>query len=264
MRERRKASRYSFGATGRLHLPRQVTGANVVVRVISTLGCELEDAEVPEPGKKCEVYLDWQDVHIGVEAEVVWKRRGRMGLKFLSLDRESHRRLRDLCQALSMPQASTPAPEPAKAAASAIDFKPIPLAEHVAPLPTAPSPPPQVAAAQPAKRERRRVPRYVSELRAHVRNPGTGETRKVRLITLSILGGCLEGGELPDTGQNCDLNTEWQGRPLRVAGHIVWKSKGGRAGLRFTALDETTDRLLRQICSNLRLQPLAPLPPGGE
>ena len=105
------------------------------------------------------------------------------------------------------------------------------------------------------------MPRYVSELRASVSNPATGKSSNVALITLSVLGGCLEGAGLPAPGQNCEIVADWDGRELRLPGQIIWKFKDKRAGIKFDHLEPETERMLRQVCANLRLQPLAPLPP---
>ena len=256
MRERRSVSRYPLGMTGRLHRPEGGTGTNVVVRMISTRGCEIEGAGAPAPGRKCELYLDWRDTHIGVEAEVVWKdAKGRAGLKFLSVDKETQQRLTALCATLSRQPASDALSEPRAASVPAAG--PATARESTKAAP-APSPPPKPA------RERRRVPRYVSELRAGITNPATGATAKVKLLTLSVLGGCLEGKGLPESGEKCELNTEWNGQPLRLPADVVWKSKGERVGLKFASLDPATEQLLRQVCSNLRLQPFAPLPPEPQ
>jgi hypothetical protein len=86
----------------------------------------------------------------------------------------------------------------------------------------APEPPP--------KRERRKVPRYVSELRTSISSPVTGAGSDVALITLSVLGGCIEGEALPEAGQPCELTTEWEGRELKIQGQVVWKSQRARPG----------------------------------
>ncbi len=257
MRKSRKVSRYPFGLAGRLHPAGGGVGANVVVRVISTEGCEIDRAEGPSVGKKCELYFDWQGAQIGVEARVVWRdAQGRMGLKFLYVDSQSQTRLNELCTTLRSHPLSAPLPEKAEAAPSVPDSAPAPQPAR----PTAvPSPPPRPARG----RERRRVPRYVSELPAYVSNPATGATLKVILVTLSVLGGCLDGSGLPEPGRKCDLITEWEGKPLLIEGEIVWKGKE-QVGLKFAPVDEKADKMLRQICGNLRLQPLAPLPPEPQ
>jgi hypothetical protein len=98
-------------------------------------------------------------------------------------------------------------------------------------------------------------------LPARLSNLDTGATSSVTLVGLSVLGGCLEGPQLPEAGQKCELDTEWEGKSLLVQGDIVWTGRG-QAGLKFVSLDEAGQRLLREICANLRLQPMAPMPPG--
>lgn len=249
MAERRKIPRYVFKTKGRLHPESGGVGANVVIGVISTQGCSVAGAEGPEVGKKCELYIDWQGTELGLQAEVVAREAdGSLGLRFLDADRDTQRRLGELCTALRIQAPTGQAPE--------IDHGPLPAARVPLPAPlAAPTPKPLPV------RERRKVPRYVSELRAHVTNSATGASIYVRLVTLSILGGCLEGRETPEKGVRCDLNTEWNGKPLSVAADIVWKNPQGRVGFRFGPLDPAAERLLREICSNLRLQPLASVPP---
>ena len=104
------------------------------------------------------------------------------------------------------------------------------------------------------------MPRYVSEMRARVSAATGEESFRVRLITLSILGCCLEGEVLPEPSANCELSTDWEGKMLQLSGEVKWK-KGNQAGIRFLSPDDAAVRLLRNICSSLRLQPLAPLPP---
>jgi len=251
MRERRKAPRYQLGVVGRLHRPRARVGGEVLVQVISTLGCGLERAEGLSVGEKCELYFQWQNVVLGVGAQVVCRdAMGRMGLKFVSVDRDTQKRLSELCVTLSRRTLSTP-PVKEKEAETA---RPA-AAPAAKPLP--PTPP-----AQPAgQRERRRVPRYVSELSTQLSNPTTGATSTVTLVTLSVLGGCMEGSGLPEPGQQCELIAEWEGRTLRIESEVVWKSKE-QVGIKFAFLAADAGQLLRQICANLRLQPLAPLPPG--
>ncbi len=254
MRERRKVPRYLLGLSGRLHPAGERMGTNVVVRVISTLGCEIEGAEGPGVGKKCELYIDWRDMQIGVEARVVRRdREGRMGLKFLPADKNTQQRLSDLCAALRLPPSSVPLPQLADTALSVLDSattRPPTRAEP--PLATEPSEPP--------RRARRRLPRYICELPARLTNPATGVTSSVTLVTLSVLGSCIEGPGLPVAGQRCELNSEWRGRPFRLQCDVVWKSKQERVGVKFRPPDEETEKLLRQVCANLRLQPMAPLP----
>ncbi len=258
MHERRKAPRYALGVQGTVNPPAGGAGTKVTVSVISTLGCSIECADRAPIGKKCELYFDWQDLQLGLQAQVVWKSAGGYGLKFHSVDEETKQRLNTLCKALMI---KPPASADGKNVETAAPAGKPPAAADVGPGP--PTHPSRVesSSARPAPRqiERRRVPRYVSELHAQLSNPGSGETWAVSLVTLSILGGCLEGRAFPAVGAACHLNTEWEGKQLAVEGEVVWKGKG-QAGVKFRPLAEGSERLLRQICATLRLQPLAPLP----
>jgi hypothetical protein len=236
----------------------------VDVQVISTLGCGLERAEGGSVGKKCELYFEWNDVLIGVEAQIIWKDvKGRMGLKFLSVDKDSQKRLSDLCATLSRQPLSTPPTEGAERAR--------PLAGPALPregvsAPVSPADRRSAAGLPIAgrlaagERERRRVPRYLSDMTTRLSNLATGASWNVTLVTLSILGACAEGLALPNAGQKCEVATEWEGRTLRVEAEVVWKGKG-KVGLEFASLAAEAEQLLRQICATLQLQPLASIPP---
>ena len=261
MREHRKTPRYPLGVPGKLHLARGSPGRKVVIRLISTQGCALESPEGPTAGKRCELYFEWQDVLIGVEAQVVWKdAQGRMGLKFLSVDKDTQQRLSALCTSLrDLPREAPPREDPGLSRAPVAPTQPREKARPAASPPAAasPAPPPARPAGQ---RERRRVPRYVSELPTRISHPATGADWNVTLVTLSILGGCAEGSDLPQPGEQYELTTEWEGQSLCIEAAVVWKAKE-RIGFEFVRLRPEAERLLREICANLRLQPLAPLPP---
>ena len=244
-----------FGVPAMLHPAGGGVGTKVLVQVISTQGCSIEAAEGFSAGKKCELYIDWRGTQIGLQGKAVSEDEvGKLGLKFLSVDKDTRRQLSDLCDTLRVqseagPQQREPEAEPGSTVpVSASEPQLLQAAE------------PAVPAAPPATHERRRVPRYVSDLPASVSVPATGRSWTVKLITLSVLGGCVEASELPEPGQECQITTEWEGRALTLPGKVVWRSREGRLGVRFAALEESTDRLLRQVCANLRLQPMAPLP----
>jgi hypothetical protein len=259
MRERRKVPRYQFGKLAMLYPAGGGVGTKAVVYGISAQGCSIECERSPEVGKKCELYIDTENAQIGLEAQAVWTdSKGRTGLKFVSVDKETQKRLNELCATLRVQALSAPVLGEIDTDLSAAGASPTqePLSPPAAPW-APPSPPPTAA----SKRERRRVPRYISELRASVLNLATGTSAEVSLITLSVLGGCLEGADLPEPGQACEVRTEWDGRALELPGKVVWKAKGQRAGILFETLDASAEKLLRHICANLRLQPLAPLPP---
>lgn len=259
MRERRKAPRFQLGKEGMLHPPDGGVGTRAVVHVISTLGCAVECEKSPSTGKRCELYFDSENGQIGVEAQAVSKDpHGRTGLKFLSVDKDTSRRLGGLCATLEAQPISLAGQAAASPAPPTAVVKPAPASGGSASSPWA-APAPATPAAK--ERERRRVPRYVSELRAGVSN-GSATTR-VSMITLSVLGCCLEGENLPTAGSSCEVSADWEGRELRLQGEVIWK-KGRQVGIKFSPLQGETERLLRQVCANLRLQPLAPLPPEPE
>jgi PilZ domain len=258
MRERRKVPRYQLGKLAMLYPAGGGVGTKAVVYSISAQGCSIECEKSPEVGKKCELYIDTENAQIGLEAVAVSiESNGRTGLKFVAVDKETQKRLGDLCATLRVQALSAPVLGEVETGQSPFETS---AAKEPPPAPAAPWVPPAPLRAPASLRERRRVPRYVSELRANLVNSSTGAASKVSLITLSVLGGCLEGSDLPEPGQACEIRTEWEGRALGLPGKIVWKARGRRVGILFDALEESSEKLLRHICANLRLQPLAPLP----
>lgn len=248
MAERRTVPRYMYGTKGRLHPPGGGAGRNVQIGVISTQGCSILGGETLSIGEKCEIYIDWHGSELGMQAQVANREPdGTLGLHFLSVDPTTQRRLSEVCTSLRIQAPTRQMPE--------IEHGPLPPVRLAPPVPAAAPPLPR-----PPVRERRKVPRYVSELRAHITST-TGASTNVRVVTLSILGGCLEGRETPETGARFGLNTDWNGKPLRVTADVVWKNPQGRVGMKFATLDPAAERLVREICSNLRLQPFAPVPP---
>lgn len=227
-----------------------------MVQVISTVGCAVEGAPYQAVGKECELYFDWSGLQVGVVAEVVSRdSTGRLGVKFQSLDREMQGRLKDICDALR---------ERALAIGSTRQREAVTAADSVTTAGKAAKPaaaPAKTAAKPEAKRERRKVPRYVSDISARVANPSTGTDTEVTLIVLSVLGCCLEGSALPEKGQQGELTAEWEGRWLKIRGDVVWNSQGKKIGLKFGEIDKDAEKTLRQICSNLRIQPMGELPP---
>lgn len=241
-----------------LHPASGGVGLKVLIPEISIHGCTLEGAVIPGGGRKCELYLEWRGAQIGLEGKVVWQDvQGRTGLRFLSVDKDTLKRLTELCEALRTQRPTAP-PQAAEARhpspATATDRP----ASHRVESPSRAAGPPQ---SLPRERPRRSVPRYLSELHARLSDPEGGAGWKVTVVNLSVLGACLEGMELPPAGQKCIVESEWEGRALRASGEIVWKSGQGSVGVRFDSLEEDSTRLLRQICANLKLQPMAPLPP---
>lgn len=258
MRKHRKTTRYRCGLRGILHPAGETVGANVMMRAISTLGCELEHAEGSSIGENCELYFDWHGTHVGLVAEVVWKdAKGRAGLKFLRVDQDSQRRLNELCAALRTQPPLTPQQKEADAPHLLSDpTQGQRAARSTTPPGAARSLPPQPA----PERNRRLVPRYLSELRGHLLNAATGATTSVTLHNLSVSGARLEGSGLPNAGQTFELQTEWDGKQLVLRGSVVWKGKE-LAGVKFSPVDEETAKLLRRVCANLWLQPPGTMPP---
>jgi hypothetical protein len=257
MRERRKVPRFNFGKDGMLHPPGGGVGTRAIVHVISTQGTAVECEKAPPTGKKCELYFDSDFGQIGVEAQAVSKDpRGRIGLKFLSVDKDTSKRLSDLCATL---QIQTTSPGGQAAVQAAPPARAVQPAEKPSTAPASPWTAPKAAEAPAKEFERRRVPRYISELRASVSAVSAEVISEVALVTLSVLGCCLEGQKLPDPSLTCEVTADWEGRTLRLPGEVIWR-KNRLAGVRFASLGEETERLLRQVCANLRLQPLAPLP----
>ena len=258
MRERRKAPRYPLEVPGILHPAGARAGINVTVLEISTLGCSLDKAQDLSVGRKCELYIDWQSGQMGLEAQAVWTdASGKVGLRFLSVDKDTQRRLNVFCTSVRT-RAHSPARQTSDSVPRPADTPGAPEPPHR----TAP-PPSAVPMKSAPKRERRKVPRYISELRARLTMPATGATARVGLVTLSILGGCVEGRDLPEVGQKCELRTEWEGKELSIQCDVVWKGKQ-QVGVKFALLDASGEKLLRQVCSNLRLKPMAPLPSVAE
>ncbi len=213
----------------------------MIIRTLSVTGCEIERSSGASIGKKCEVYFEWRDSVIGLQAQVAWRNaEGRMGLKFVSVDRETQRRLNEICATLRAQPVSGARGE------KKVDAHPLigPLTFHK----------PGHAAAKSHDRVRRQFPRYVSELPALLSNPATGSKANVLLVSLSLKGGCVEGSGLPETGQRCEINAQWEGRSLQIRSDIVWRTKQ-QAGVRFDTLDDGTQQTLKQICANLRLEP---------
>ena len=227
---------------GTIHSGGGGAGTNIIIRTISATGCEIERATGITIGKKCELYFEWRDAVIGLQAQVAWRNpQGRMGLKFIAVDRDMQQRVGEICAALRAQPVPGTRPEKKEEDRPA----PGPLTFHK---------PGETPAAATGERVRRQVPRYVSELPALLSNPATGSTANVKLVSLSLNGGCVEGQGLPEAGQHCEINAQWEGRSLLIPSDIVWRTKQ-QAGVRFDALDDGTQQALKQICANLRLEP---------
>jgi hypothetical protein len=113
-------------------------------------------------------------------------------------------------------------------------------------------------------RERRQVPRY--QYRAHGRLiVSAGESPvEVDFTTLSVRGCRVQGMSVPSVGERCQVALQWERLEFRGEAEVKWKKPNGDAGLAFTSIDETNLALIRRVCANLHLEPLAPPPPEPE
>ncbi len=79
------------------------TSIPVQVEVLSVQGCCLRGSDLPEPGKKCLLSMNWKNREIRAEGQVAWKNSlGLAGLKFHNIDEPSREVLRDLCATLRL------------------------------------------------------------------------------------------------------------------------------------------------------------------
>jgi c-di-GMP-binding flagellar brake protein YcgR len=108
------------------------------------------------------------------------------------------------------------------------------------------------------RRERRRAPRAPVDAPANVAYPGVGE------ITAN-LGDLSEGGTSLLTNERIPKSTKMyfefvlpsQKRPIRLSGEVAWQDSGGRTGIRFLDVPQTSRRLIQ---SWLQLQASSPKP----
>jgi PilZ domain-containing protein len=105
---------------------------------------------------------------------------------------------------------------------------------------------------------RREVPRYIFEGQGKVIEASTGSASAVTFDDLSMRGCSIRGGALPPLGQPCELQIDWRGREIRLPATVAWKTKDGRAGLRFGAIPDDQLKLLRRLCASLHLLPPVP------
>ncbi len=107
--------------------------------------------------------------------------------------------------------------------------------------------------------ERRQVPRYITETRGQLTQPGNPDVVTVNVVTISVQGCCVKGMGIPNAGSMCLLTIFWQGRHIRVHAKVAWKQPSGQAGLKFESVDQESADSLRGLCATLRVQPLAPM-----
>jgi hypothetical protein len=73
------------------------------------------------------------------------------------------------------------------------------------------------------------------------------------------MGCSFAGSHHLKTKEDCEITFEWEGNCFRSQASVVWKSSQGETGLKFLDMDVASEQLLRRVCAQLRLQPLAPL-----
>jgi hypothetical protein len=105
-------------------------------------------------------------------------------------------------------------------------------------------------------KNRRQVPRYLFGVKAHLSQAATGVASEVIVVNISVSGCCAESPITPKVEETCDVKIEWRGGEIRAQAKVLWKSKEGRAGLRFLTIDQESQDRLRELCATLRLAPL--------
>ncbi|HET7840449.1 MAG TPA: PilZ domain-containing protein [Terriglobia bacterium] len=112
-------------------------------------------------------------------------------------------------------------------------------------------------------RERRSVPRYQYRARGRLL-ASDGEACDVEFTTLSVRGCRVKGAKVPIIGAACQVFFEWEGHEFHGEAEVKWRKPNGDAGLIFTSIDEANLMLIRRVCANLHLEPMAPPPPEPE
>lgn len=107
--------------------------------------------------------------------------------------------------------------------------------------------------------ERRRVPRYTARLKASLVSVEKSSVITVVVEDLCVLGCLLEYAPSLQVHQECELTLEWSGREFRTPAAVAWNNRQGKAGLSFHDTDASSQDLLRKICAELRMKPLAPM-----
>jgi hypothetical protein len=113
-------------------------------------------------------------------------------------------------------------------------------------------------------RERRSVPRYQYRSQGRLTHASGSPIIQVDFTTLSVRGCRVRGEAIPAVGQHCQVALQWEGLEFRGEAEVKWRKPDGDAGLAFTSIDETNLALIRRLCANLHLEPLAPPPPEPE
>jgi PilZ domain len=108
--------------------------------------------------------------------------------------------------------------------------------------------------------DRRQVPRYHFHGEADLAFPPDGHTLRIALNTLSVKGCRGECKDAPGKGQKCEVRLHWEGKEFQAEAEIMWRNAKSEIGLKFTELDEPHLRLLRNLLSELQVQPLTAAP----
>ena len=104
--------------------------------------------------------------------------------------------------------------------------------------------------------ERRRVPRFSLHLKASVTLPGQTTPLEVKVENLCALGCLLESAPSLEPHQQCEFLMTWKGRQLKSPAFVAWKGADSQVGLEFYNTDAENQMRLRQMCSELLMEPL--------
>lgn len=108
------------------------------------------------------------------------------------------------------------------------------------------------------------MPRYTANLNGSLTVPEEGLTLAVVVQDLCVLGCLLEYAPSLQVQQDCKLTVEWEGRKFQTGAMVAWIGQRGQVGLAFRNKDAANQQLLREICAELRLKPLAPMPQQSD
>ena len=115
MAERRQVPRYMFDGVAQLSQASSGLFSTISLKSISVSGCRAGGEGVPTPGQKCDLRIDWEGKQFQAPVEVMWKNgKGEVGLKFLSVDDQNLKMLRNLCSGLMIEPLAQLPPEDEK------------------------------------------------------------------------------------------------------------------------------------------------------
>lgn len=100
---RREVPRYRCDLNAELLQPDTGTRRNVTVIILSIKGCCLEGVGPLDQGQKCQLKTQWYGNDLQAEAVVVWNNhQGQAGCRFLSVNDERTKLLREICASLPL------------------------------------------------------------------------------------------------------------------------------------------------------------------